>query len=140
MDLALPDREVKRRSGLTLSSYRCRSSDHVVKDRAASAWKQKGTLSPIDLHVATNTMPAFVDKLNITLGPKGVEEPVGVTPAEPPAANDEEANHPDKDSQDNGSVVSDNVQHGVANQQAITLSWTKKSLAFLFIKYELPRI
>lgn len=78
-------------------------------------------------------MPA-VDKLNKTLGLKAPEEVITVTPAEP--VNDEEANHPDKDSQDNGSIVSDNVQNGVANQQAITLSWTKKSLAFLFIKYE----
>lgn len=77
-------------------------------------------------------MPVF-DKLNLSLGPKAVEaEPVTVTPVDAP--NDEEANNPDKTSPDAVSVVSDNVQHGVATQQAITLSWTKKSLSFLFIK------
>ena len=77
-----------------------------------------------------------LDKLNISLGPKVTEGPVTVTAAEP--VNDEEANQPDKDPQDAVSVVSDNVQHGVANQQAITLTWTKTSLGFLFVKYDHP--
>ena len=77
---------------------------------------------------------AIFDKLDvISLGPKAAsEEPVTVTPVDAP--NDEEANNPDKTTPDTGSVVSENVQHGVANQQAITLSWTKKSLSFLFVK------
>lgn len=82
-----------------------------------------------------DAMPTL-DKLNLSLGPKVTEGPVTVTAAEP--VNDEEANQPDKDPQDAVSVVSDNVQHGVANQQAITLTWTKKSLGFMFVKYDHP--
>lgn len=79
-------------------------------------------------------MPAF-GKFNLSgLGPKTDDKSATVTTAEP--VNDEEtANVPDKTTADDGSVVSETVQHGVANQQAITLSWNKKSLAFMFIKY-----